>query len=184
MRLNESNRNAFVVGVLSDTPHIDYNKQAQKIIQDHFLSIAPKEIIAIYNSKKLREYLPLRRTTWSNSPWGSFSAYCVPSENDWHAYEIKDEPILSALLEIGAAHRAQKESRNALESKLRATILGFNTVKQARAALPEFAKYLPDPEVKSSPFLPAVNDLVTDLMKAGWPDHKKNAASTTTTQGA
>jgi hypothetical protein len=62
-----------------------------------------------------------------------------------------------------------------LETKLYATIRAFNTVKQARDAMPEFAKYLPedaDPKCKT---LPAITDLVTDLMKAGWPDGgKKN----------
>ena len=63
---------------------------------------------------------------------------------------------------------------NNLRKQLTAVIDSCNTLKQAKAALPEFVKYLPgEPGNAIDRTLPVVGNLVADLMKLGWP--KKDA---------
>jgi len=178
MRLNESIRSAFVNAVLNDTPKVDYVEQRRKIIQDHLFAIAPAAILRVYKDQDLRRFLRLDHVSYegasgSRLSWGLGKYWLVPDTS--YTYKIEDKSILKQLHAIDEQETAQVNQRTELEKKLRATILAFNTVKQARDALPEFVKYLPDEADPKCKTLPAITDLVTDLVKAGWPDKgKKN----------
>ena len=186
MKMNESIRNAFVHAVLQDTPKakLDQQERVQKIVQDALYEMAPAKLKSVYDDKKLREYLEHSYLGFDKNPWSSFRFYLVPPKNDrWHnqyAKEYLSKEVMAQVDALFAEHKKIVDERNNLEEKLRATIRGFNTVKQARDAMPEFVKYLPDPEAPTTKGLPAITDLVTDLMKAGWPDGgKKRAAKAT-----
>jgi hypothetical protein len=62
----------------------------------------------------------------------------------------------------------QQKKRWDLETKLRGVIDSFTTVKTAREALPEFAKYLPEIDGSRCKTLPAIAGLVADLQNIGW----------------
>lgn len=179
MRLNESIRSAFVNAVLNDTPKVDYVEQRRKIIQDYLFAIAPAAILRVYKDQDLRRFLRLDHVSYETAKggrlsWGLGKYWLVPDSD--HTYKVEDRETLKQLHVIDTLEIAQFEQRTELEKKLRATILAFNTVKQARDALPEFVKYLPDEADPKCKTLPAITDLVTDLVKAGWPDKgKKNA---------
>lgn len=183
MRLNESIRSAFVNAVLNDTPKVDYAEQRRKIIQDHLFAIAPAAILRVYKDQDLRRFLRLDHVSYETAAkgrmsWGLGKYWLVPDSD--HTYRVEDKETLKQLHAIDALEIAQVDQRTELEKKLRATILAFNTVKQARDALPEFVKYLPDEADPKCKTLPAITDLVTDLVKAGWPDKgKKNAKAKT-----
>ena len=178
-RLNESIRSAFVNAVLADTPKVDYAAQRQKVIQDHLFDAAPPAMLRIYKDHDLRRFLRLDHVSYDTAAgnrmsWGLGKFWLVPDCD--YTYRIEDKAVLKQLHEIDALESAQVDQRNKLEVKLKATIQAFNTVKQARDALPEFVKYLPDEADPKCKTLPAITDLVTDLVKAGWPDKgKKNA---------
>ena len=179
-RLNESMRQAFVKSVLDDTPKVDYAEQRRKLIQDFLVDLAPPEILKMYKNPKLKVYMRPdnvtyetgigRRSSWS---WGKF--WLVPDIDGGSTYEIKDAKLLVQLTTVDTADREQDQQREALRKKLEATIAAFNTVKQARDAMPEFHKYLPDPEAATCKTLPAITGLVADLMKAGWPKKEAEA---------
>ena len=182
-RLNESIRSAFVNAVLNDTPKVDYAEQRRKIIQDYLFAIAPAALMRIYKDHDLRRFLRLEYVAYDSASgsrlsWGLGKYWLVPDCD--YTYKIEDKETLKKLHAIDEQETAQVNQRTELEKKLRATILAFNTVKQARDALPEFVKYLPDEADPKCKTLPAITDLVTDLVKAGWPDKgKKNAKAKT-----
>ena len=177
MKLNESIRSAFVTSVLQDTPEVDYITQRQKLIQDHLIAAAPAAVVRIYNDRETRRYLSLRHVAYDNRHYSRLGQFWLVPDVDggYSTYRLTDKDLVAKLQEIDMAAKAQAEQRDALAKKLRTTIYAFNTVKQARDALPEFVKYLPDPEEPKCKTLPAVNDLVADLMKAGWPKKEAEA---------
>lgn len=66
---------------------------------------------------------------------------------------------------------------NALKAKLTAAIAACFTLKQAKERLPEFVKYLPtDRDSTGTSNLPAVANLVADLVQLGWPKDKEAQA--------
>lgn len=179
MRLTESIRSAFVHAVLKDTPKVDYTEQRQKLIQDWLYAMAPAPLMRVFKDQSYRRYFSTNHVFYQSpiagrSSWGLGKFWLVP-DVDGNTYQLNDKIILDKLLEVDRADRLQDGQRGELERKLKATIKAFNTVKQARDALPEFVKYLPDDADPKCKTLPAITDLVTDLVKAGWPDKgKKN----------
>jgi hypothetical protein len=75
------------------------------------------------------------------------------------------EGLLTAL-----AH--QVERINALRTKLSATADAVSTRKALIDLLPEFEKYLPADESKAVASLPAVANVLSDFVKAGWPKNQ------------
>jgi hypothetical protein len=65
-----------------------------------------------------------------------------------------------------------KEKRKATLNQLEAIIESCSTLKQLRERLPEFESYFPVEGV-ATPNLPAVANLVADLVKLGWKGAKK-----------
>jgi len=181
IRLNDSIRSAFVASVMQDTPKVDHMEQRRKVIQDYLFSVAPASVMRMYKDKATQVYFRPDHVCYesengSRTSWGLGKYWLVPDlDGGSTTYKLTDKALLTKLWKIDAEEVVQSTQRGELERKLYATIRAFNTVKQARDAMPEFAKYLPedaDPKCKT---LPAITDLVTDLMKAGWPDGgKKN----------
>ncbi len=178
MRLTKYHREAFVRSVLSDTPKVNYQDLKREVIQDHLISIAPPEVINVYTDKKLKLYLAQDHVKYTNNAhygtsWGLGKFWLVPEPQDGSTYEIKHQATLNQLIEYDRLECQQIADRKALEDKLNGVIAGFSTLKKAKDALPEFAKYLPEDEEKSPAYLPAIDGLVTDLVKMGWPDGGK-----------
>jgi hypothetical protein len=84
--------------------------------------------------------------------------------------------VFAELKAIDDAWTAQNTLRNELQNKLEGAVIAYTTRKQLAAALPEFEKYLPPEEAKGSN-LPALANVVTDFIAAGWPAGKANAAA-------
>ena len=76
--------------------------------------------------------------------------------------------LLAELAFIKTQEKDQNDKRRELEAKLHGVIDSFTTVKLAREALPEFAKYLPEVDGNRCKTLPAIAGLVADLQNVGW----------------
>lgn len=56
-----------------------------------------------------------------------------------------------------------------LQTRLKGVAYACTTRKQLEEALPEFSSYLPEEEAKAAKNLPAVANVLSDFVKAGWP---------------
>lgn len=175
MRMTETIRDAFVGAILADTPRVEYGEQMQKVAQEYLLNAAPPAVVRLFKNPDTRHYFHQHAVRWTDdySEYNTTSCFVVPNEGHSNYFRITDPETVKKLSELGAAERQQNRERRELKGKLEATIKGFTTVKSARDAMPELAKYLPDPTIKVDRTVPAVTGLITDLVKAGWPDKKK-----------
>ena len=166
MRLNKYHKDAFVEAVLQDLPSTDYDEIAQKLVRESFVEKMPAKVRAVYDDKDIRHWLA---NTWIPMPGSLGNFYCIADSNPG---EISDA-IKDQLIEISKAKREQIEKRNAFKSKLEAVIGSCQTRKQALGLLPEFEQYLPkDTTSTGVSNLPAVCNLVAELVQAGWPKEK------------
>lgn len=67
-------------------------------------------------------------------------------------------------------------ARNKVECALKGVVESTSTLNRLKELLPEFVKYFPT-EAEPSKNLPAVANLVTDMVKLGWPDKKKKVGA-------
>lgn len=165
MKLTKIIREAFVRSVMNDVPQVDYVEQYQKLYQDAALAAAPPEVRALYPKHK----------DWLLKEYHYLSDSAIPG---FYCYGYRDftiaEAAQAALDRIEKAYVQQREARQDLETKLTAVTQSCTTRKALAEALPEFEKYLPAEAVKGSN-LPALANVVTDFMKAGWPKDRAAA---------
>ena len=163
-------REAFVRGVLADTPSVDYLEMARGLVTKAIVKELPPVVLALYRDEGLRhrlsdgEYINLFQKGFD------YSSMRVPG-SDQAEVDKAMLKIGGKLKELGGQYQIQNEERAKLKENLQSLIGGFSTVAAAHKALPEFAKYLPEiSDVKTSG-VPAViiANTVADLVKKGWP---------------
>ena len=166
MRLNKYHKDAFVEAVLQDLPATDYDEIAQKLVRDAIVERMPAKVRAVYDDKDVRHWL---RNEWVLMPGSLQNFYCVTGSNNGEVPgELKDR-----LLELSQLKREQTSKKDAFGHKIRAAIDSCQTRKQALELLPEFEKYLPkDTTSTGVSNLPVINNLVAELVQAGWPKDK------------
>lgn len=150
---------------MADVPQEDYQAKIHKLIQDDAIAQLPPKIKAIAQDKDLRHFLK-REVHYIPGYDCSNVAVLHPTYQRSPSVNTQVEAWL-----VDLAH--QKERINALKAKLQATADAVTTRKALVALLPEFEKYLPADEAKAIATLPAVANVLSDFVKAGWP---KNAA--------
>ena len=77
--------------------------------------------------------------------------------------------VAAVMADVPSVDYKQQEESLVVAALLEAVISGCTTLKQAQERLPEFVKYLPQPERKATPNLPSTTDVFDSLTKAGWP---------------
>lgn len=172
MKLTNYIRDAFIKAAMDDVPSVDYDAQAQKLIQDDIHEQVPVEV------KKL----------WKKYPeWFSNDVRSVETPGHlrnvqpllWKpGYSNKPSPspeVQAAVRDLAAKHEAQRIERNALRDRLHGIAYSVATHKALVELLPEFKKYLPADEPQAARQLPAVAGVVADFVKAGWPKDKKGS---------
>jgi hypothetical protein len=160
MRLTESIRRDFVRRVLDDVPTPDHSSEARRLLQDDAYNQFPDKVKDIYDDTELRvflhkEYIYVRQ----------IDQVCIYCSNEYKR-SIETSEAIKALGEVA---RLERQVREELQICLYKTISAFTTVKKAKDALPELAKYLPVEDTDSKS-LPAVNvtEVVTQLINSGW----------------
>lgn len=170
-RLNGFRRRAFVESVLNDTPYIDYQEQINAVAQAALLEYADPKVRAVYDDPTLRRCLDYnyseRFASNKDSVHGYYAVHVVTDH-------VLPEEAMAEIIALAKKNKEQNRVRSELRDKLTALIQGYNTLNQARKALPEFEKYLQDEEPEKTKNLPVIANVVTDLMNAGWP--KEQAA--------
>ena len=179
MKLTKAHREEFVRAVLADVPTKNYPTQAE--------DLARKLCQAKYKELGLDKVDPTRLTyasiyvrVWASGiiladrpkdgcyyQANTFAQIAGRGLNEHEIAEITDCPKMMA---IRQGFTDELNMLNNLHKQLTAVIAACSTLKQAKEALPEFIKYLPEePGSTIDRTLPVVGNLVADLSKVGWP---------------
>ena len=168
MRLTNTIKDAFIRSAMNDVPQIDYDEQARQIATKAIEALTPAALNkAIKAEPDIAVWLGKNYLHFPNG-LGSCCVVC-PTATIERIY--KDLEVWGLITDLAEKAMVQRKARQELEQKLRTAAYGCTTRKQLEAALPEFAKYLPT-EAAASVNLPAIANLVTDFMAAGWPKQK------------
>ena len=168
MRLTQTIKEAFVRAAMDDVPKIDYDEQARQIATKAVGALTPAALQrAIKAEPAIATWLDKNYVHFPNG-LGSCCLAC-PTATIERIY--KDPEVWGLLKDLAEKAMVQRNARHELEQKLRTAAYGCTTRKQLEAALPEFVKYLPTEET-ATVNLPAIANLVTDFMAAGWPKQK------------
>ena len=163
MKLTNYLRDAFITAALQDVPSVDYIEQIRNLLNEFRLSILKPLKLDKAEAARLNE---------------TYLYFCHQSfQLKGCTYvEAKQIEVNPTLKELAAKFKDQNLARDVLKEKLRGIAYGCTSDKQLIGLLPEFAKYLPPPEVKTNN-LPAISNVVGDFIRAGWPkDNQKVAA--------
>lgn len=189
MKLTKLMKEAFVRAVLQDVPKVDNRDKIQKILNEAVRKSAHKEINDLHqkypglfetgvtwvepNQSELRDkdYEVRRGERFDLPPHQSLTGTGYRLE-ELKGKKILTEEQLKELTELLTQERKSLAVALDLKEKLESVIAGCNTLKQLKEALPEFEKYMPSKEEASSKNLPALANLVTDFVAAGWPKDK------------
>lgn len=177
MRLTTDMKKAFVKRVMLDTPN--RGAELDQRIRDEVVKAAvetlPKEVAAIWNNETIRGYIcnyyaniPAPGAVPNigvTVPGGSYAGIEKLRSQDWFKALIRDyaEGWLTWM---------------EIDTKLSATIANVTTLKALKALLPELDKYMPV-ETETSKNPPAVANLISDMVKAGWPKDGKPPVTAT-----
>jgi muconolactone delta-isomerase len=173
MKLTKLQRDAFISAVMNDVPMIDYRERARVALQKKAIDLLPAKLKALH-----KDFGHWFKTDIIWKMPGRLRNVSVVSHNDNETMKQMqaDGDFWASIEEMARLDTEQDDARTALHSKLHAVIYSCTTVKQAHEQLPEFAKYLPDPDAPTDRSVPVVANLVADLTAAGWPKDKKPAA--------
>ena len=167
MKLTQSIRDAFVRAAIADVPHEDYREQARPLALKAAIDALPPKVREVYDDQKTRGYVKM----------GTF-CYCsltvsVPMSYEGFTADASLKKKIDALL---AKEKTQKERDQNLRAMLKGAAYSVTTRKALAELLPEFEKYLPaDDTAAKKAMLPAVANIATEFMKAGWPKKKQPA---------
>lgn len=181
MRLTNTLRQAFVLAAMADVPLFDFDEQVQKLAQaklDSFMPPALARVIALDKNNRSwisNEYIYLKNYNQGVYLYGSAEAF---------KRLYIDVELNQAVSEIRSKRAEQSKQHQDLRDKLKGTAASCTTRAQLLEALPEFEKYLPEAAAAPSKSLPALANLVSDFMAAGWPKQqaKPSAPEKTTPQ--
>lgn len=168
MRLTNLHRRAFVRAAMQDVPFIDYLEQAR--------TLANKKVLAMHKKIGLDKIDPDRlyertiRCAPSPIEWPTGLNFSVRGLMVHERAELENDPEICALV---LKNHEQHVNKRILEDRLSQAIAACSTHKQASEAMPEFVKYLPIENGKSSRSVPTTTQLVDDFIKAGWPKSRQ-----------
>lgn len=164
MKLTNTIRDAFVRAAMADVPTVDYQAKTIKVVLDDAVSQLPPKLRAIYKDKELCGFVRHKDRYFGNAYVG---VPCCGGD-----FKLTDAAA-AIVEELKEADRAQEKSLNDLRGKLRSVAYSVSTRKALVDALPEFEKYLPADDAAACRTLPAIANVVSEFVKAGWPKDQK-----------
>jgi hypothetical protein len=161
-------RDAFIRSVMNDVPNVDYAEKLRAAVVAAAVAKMPPAVAKLWKDKNTCNWISTVVITV-----GGVSA-AVPSSSHLYGEVEKLAAELSReCADLVSKIKAQRESRETLRRKLKAAAYAYSTRKSLAAALPEFEKYLPADEAEACKTLPAIANVVTDFVQAGWPKGDK-----------
>ncbi len=170
MRLTKTLRDAFIRAAMADVPRIDYDEQIKKLVLDRAVELLPTKARACWEDAKSRPFLNTR--IWYTAVGGvSVPAEEFRGETDL-PFTSEQRHVYNELVRL---HKEQYKTFDELRTMLTSVANSITTRKTLVERLPEFEKYLPAaPETSAN--LPALANVVTAFMTAGWPKGKEAMA--------
>jgi hypothetical protein len=184
MKLSKTHKAEFVRAVLADVPTKNYPTQAEdlarKLCQAKYKELGIDKV-DINRLTYVGIYIHVWRddstdTTVATLPSKALRGYYTCNSfaqingNGLLDHEIAEITDCPEMMAIRQGYANEFNMLNKLRKQLTAVIASCTTLKQAKEALPEFVKYLPEePGSAIDRTLPVVGNLVADLSKAGWP---------------
>lgn len=176
MILNKHHKQAIVNAVIADIPRVhskDLYERAQKIIDQDILDTAPPEVVAIYRKPELSRFLHVASTNLGYAA-RRVCSNCLPYVRHIPQHTLSDDSV-AKLGELVDQALEELKCIKAAEVALTASLAGIKTRKQFVSAYPELEKYAPEAQVKTEN-LPAVANVMTTLMRMGWPKDRSEPA--------
>ena len=171
MKLNNTLRQAIASAICDAIPRIDYDEQLQKLVQDYFVRVAPPAVRDMYNNPQLRKYLLTHMVRLAGAGHSYFSFYCVDPDRETYHYAIPDTEVQAQVEALGDKNDEQANEIDQTSAKVKAAVASFNTTQALLKAYPEWEKYIPK-ESTTTANLPAHANLISDLVKLGWPEEE------------
>ena len=184
MKLSKAHKAEFVRAVLADVPTKNYPTQAEdlarKLCQAKYKELGLDKV-GVNRLKHAGIYIRVWQEDGSDTvvaarPSDATRGYYLSNSfaqiggNGLSDYEITEITNCPEMMVIRQGYADERNMLNNLRKQLTAVIASCTTLKQAKEALPEFIKYLPEePGSAVDRTLPVVGNLVADLSKAGWP---------------
>lgn len=164
MKLTNTIRDAFVRAAMADVPTVDYQEKTIKVVMEDAVSQLPPKVRAIYKDKELSSFVRHKDRYFGN-------AYAqVPcGGND---FKLTNDAA-KKFSDLKEQSEAQEKRNRELTQKLHAVAYSVTTRKALVDALPEFEKYLPADDAAACRTLPAIANVVSEFVKAGWPKDQK-----------
>lgn len=169
MRLNTTHKKAFVNAVMADVPQVDYNDQIRQYVFIAARQLMPDSIRTIWDDKDLRGWLRM-----DNTIMGGVSVV-YPAQKAGPRLD-RNTAVDDHIRRLAALNEEQHQRRQRLQAHLEASIVNIRTSDALKTAFPEFEKYIPAEEA-SSRNLPALANLVSEFVQAGWPKDRKPAVA-------
>jgi len=157
MKLNKYQKNAIVSSIMRDVPKVDvatHRKEIQAAVVKE-MSPAVRKVYKECPDALTKVY---RSDLYDGSSWDT--RYVITGDVTEARVDALMKPLCDAI-----------SARAAVCSKLKAAIESCSTLKKLKELLPEFEAYFPTEDAPTKN-LPAVANLVTDMMKLGWPEGK------------
>lgn len=167
MRLTNFLRDAFINAAMQDVPKIQYQEQAEKIARDFLKAEFTRVFPKIDMNGEAHAWLEKCSV---KMPHSLNNIYGVSPT--WQYIQEKSPEVWAQLENISTLYREQAAKRSTLKDRLSAVAYACTTRKQLLEALPEFEAYLPAEEAKAAKNLPAVANVLSDFVKAGWPKNQ------------
>jgi uncharacterized coiled-coil protein SlyX len=158
---------------MQDVPKIDYAEQMRECLQKAAKAALHPKVRAVWEDNQLRSFIDtctehyyfgvrpnrvLLSVTLPSAASYTLSGYTLPKE------------VIEKVNELGNAWAVQEKTLSELSDKLTSAAASVSTRDALVKLLPEFEKYLPaDAASAQKANLPALANVVTDFVKAGWP---------------
>ena len=167
MRLTNFIRDSFIRAAMDDVPKVNYTEQAEKIARE-FLKEEFKRVFP--NIDMTGEALTWLEKCSVKMPNNLTNIYAACPSYEY--IQSKGPEVWKQLVELGKLNDEQYAKRSELKSRLHGVAYACTTSKQLLEALPEFESYLPAEEAKAAKNLPALANVLSDFVKAGWPKNQ------------
>ena len=154
-RITKWDKEAIVKAIMADVPAPDRKKRKEELQAAIVKAMSP-EARKLYKTcpSALRTY-HVGDVTYDGCNWSSRDV-------------IVGDVVEVVVNELKEKYLAEDRVFNDARYALKRAIEGCSSYKQLMARLPEFEKYYPKPDAKSTN-LPALANVVADLSKLGWP---------------